>query len=120
MKISRLEEKLSATWYTKSTDTGLTMNFHALAPIKYKRSVVAGLVHRIHRACSSWKNFHASLIKAKATLEKNQFPPHFYEPIIRKAIEKIVTRNIDAEDEEKKLIFVQYRELVAEKFEQSL
>ena len=49
MKISRLEEKLSSTWYTKSTDTGLTMNFHALAPIKYKRSVVAGLVHRIHR-----------------------------------------------------------------------
>ena len=54
MKISRMEEKLSSTWYTKSTDTGLTMNFHALAPIKKKRSVVAGLVHRIHRACSSW------------------------------------------------------------------
>ena len=126
MKISRLEEKLSSTWYTKSTDTGLTMNFHALAPIKYKRSVVAGLVHRIHRSCSSWKNFHESLIKAKATLEKNQFPPHFYEPIIRKGIEKIVTRNVDAEDEEKeeeaekKLIFVQYRGLVTEKFEQSL
>ena len=54
MKISRMEEKLSSTWYTKSTDTGLTMNFHALAPIKNKRSVVAGLVHRIHRACSWW------------------------------------------------------------------
>ena len=36
--------------------------------------VVAGLVHRIHRACSSWKNFHESLIKTKATLERNQMP----------------------------------------------
>ena len=73
------------------------------------------MVHRIHRACSSWKNFHESLVKAKATLEKNKFPPHFYEPIIRKAIEKIVTTNVDVEDEEKeeeeekKLISVQYR-----------
>ena len=25
---------LSSTWYTKSTDTGLMMNFHALAPKK--------------------------------------------------------------------------------------
>ena len=76
------------------------MNFH-IAPIKYKRSVVAGLVNRILRACSSWKNFHESLIKANATLEKNQFPPHFYERIVIKAIDKIATRNFNVEDEEK-------------------
>ena len=37
------------TWYTKSTDTGLTMNYHALALQKYKRSIVSGLVHGIYR-----------------------------------------------------------------------
>lgn len=41
------------------TDTGLTMNYNAmnynvLAPTKYKKSVVSGLVHRLHQACSSW------------------------------------------------------------------
>ena len=44
---------LASTWYCKKTDTGLLMNFHALAPDKYKRSVVTGMVHRIVRACSS-------------------------------------------------------------------
>ena len=31
---------LESTWYTKKTDTGLTMNFHSLASIKYKKSVI--------------------------------------------------------------------------------
>ena len=31
--------RLSSTWYSKPTDTGLIMNYHALAPKKYKRSV---------------------------------------------------------------------------------
>ena len=45
MKIIRSECKSSSTWYSKPTDTGLTMNYHALAPIRYKRAVVSNLVH---------------------------------------------------------------------------
>ena len=52
--------KLSSTWYFKLTDTGLIMNYHALAPKRYKHSVVSGFVYRIYRACSSWQNFHDS------------------------------------------------------------
>ena len=37
--------KLSSTWYNKPTDTGLVLNYHALAPRRYKRSVVSGFVH---------------------------------------------------------------------------
>ena len=66
--------KLSSTWYRKPTDTGLIMNYHALAPKRYKRSVVSGFVHRIFRACSTWNLFHESLEKAKKILERNQFP----------------------------------------------
>ena len=50
MCISNINGKLTSTWYTKPTDTGLVMNFHSLAPKKYKRSVVSGFVHRIYRA----------------------------------------------------------------------
>ena len=53
--------RLSSTWYSKLSDTGLIMNFHALAPKRYKRSVVSGFVHRIYRACSSWEHIHSSL-----------------------------------------------------------
>ena len=42
MKITNTEGKLSSTWYTKPSNTGLMMNFHALAPKCYKRPVVSG------------------------------------------------------------------------------
>lgn len=37
MKIIRKNNSLSSVWYTKPTGTGLMMNFHELAPIRYKR-----------------------------------------------------------------------------------
>ena len=74
----------------------LTMNFRSLAQIKYKRSVVSGMVYCIHRACSIWANFHESLEKAKTILQKNQYPPSFYEPIIHKTLSKIC--NPEAQD----------------------
>ena len=82
--------KLQSTWYSKPTDTGLILNFHALAPKRYKRSVVSGFVYRIYRACSSWALFHDSLEKAKRVLERNQYPPAFYEPLIKQSLENIL------------------------------
>jgi len=90
MKLKRTATKLSLIWYTKPMDTGLTMNFHALAPLKYKRAVVAGLVHRIVRSCSSWLNVHENFVRAKTILENNQYQPYFYEPIIAETLRKIV------------------------------
>ena len=90
MKIIHNKRHLSSTWYNKPTDTGLIMNYHALAPKKYKRSVVSGFVHRIYRACTSWELFHSSLEKAKQVLERNQYPPNFYDPIIKDTINKII------------------------------
>ncbi|XP_057290128.1 uncharacterized protein LOC130612790 [Hydractinia symbiolongicarpus] len=128
MLIIRSNNNLSSTWYTKATDTGLTMNFHSLAPRKYKRSVVSGLVHRIHRACSTWSNFHQSLEKGKTVLEKNQYPKAFYDPIIKSTISKIMENNDnenpdeenEKEESEEKMIFIQYRGRVSEKFETSM
>ena len=128
MSIIRLDNKLSSIWYTKPTDTGLTLNYHALAPTRYKRSVVAGLVHRIYRACSTWSNFHISLQRGKAMLEKNQYPASFYEPIVDKTLSKIIAKNEeksndhndDEEKPEEKMLFLQYRGKVSDKFEQSL
>ena len=69
--------QISSTWYRKDTDTGLIMNFHSMAPRRYKRSLIGGLVHRIYRVCSNWELFHQSLEDAKIILEKNQYPPKF-------------------------------------------
>ena len=101
--------------------------------------MVAGFVHRIHRACSTWNNFHESLLKAKCILERNQYPPDFYEPIIQKALDKILNaedthnknenvnntekqngdESSDAEAQEpirKKLVFFEYRGKVTDDY----
>ena len=70
MRIIRKDCKLSSTWYSKPTDTGLIMNFHSFAPQKYKQSVVSGFVYRIYRSFSSWANFHMSLERAKKILNQ--------------------------------------------------
>ena len=95
LSMSILHDRKSGTlsstwkWYNRPTDTGLIMNYHALAPKRYKRSVVSGFVYRVHQSCSSWEYFHQSLEKAKRMLELNQYPPTFYDPIIRDTLEKI-------------------------------
>ena len=117
MKIMHDHEtgNLASTWYRKATDTGLIMNYHSLAPKRYKRSVVSGFVHRIFRACSNWTLFHDSLETAKKILESNQYPPAFYEPIIKQSLNSLVgAEEKDKEDKGKNsvqsvMIMIQYR-----------
>ena len=128
MIITRENGRLTSTWYTKPTDTGLTMNFLSLAPERYKRSVVTGMIYRIVRACSTWKAIHESLEKAKKVLERNQYPSAFYDPLIKRTLQKIIEPNQkdeagdedESEAEEKKMFVLQYRGKVSEKFEKSL
>ena len=148
MKIMNIDGTLSSTWYNKPTDTGLIMNFHALAPKRYKRSVVSGFVHRIHRACSNWEHFHQSLRRAKQILERNQYPPAFYEPIIHATLsdifcpkeetppssehppptttsettstEQVATNSMEPEAVRKHLLFVQYRGKCTEDYARAL
>ena len=69
--IEHHEGTLCSTRFCKPTDTGLILNFHAMAPKRYKHSVIQGFVYRIYRACSSWKKLYESLIKAEDILEQN-------------------------------------------------
>ena len=53
------------------------------------------LVHKFktyltYSACSSWQHFHESLEKAKRVLENNQYPPNFYDPIIKDTLNNIL------------------------------
>ena len=131
MKLININGQVSSTWYNKPTDTGLIMNYHSMAPKRYKRSVVSGFVYRIFRACSNWENFHNSLERAKSVLERNQYPPAFYDPIIAETINNIVADPLppvvatssDHNTEEstpKSLLFVQYRGKTTEDFAQAL
>ena len=125
MLLIRKNNKITSTWYCKPTDTGLVMNFHALAPKRYKKSVVSGFVHRIFRACSSWILFTESLEKAKSILEKNQYPPQFYDPIIEETIVKLSQQNVVTEEkkeevQQKHMVILQYRGTTTDQFVKQL
>ena len=98
--INHVNDKLSFTCYCKATDTGLIMNYHALAPKCYKRSVVKGFVHRVYRAYSSWVNFHDSVEKVQMILQWNKYPQDFYDPIISKTTEKLESPKVNQKDQE--------------------
>ena len=133
---------LSSSWYRKPTDTGLTLNFHALAPSKYKKSVVCSFLHRIYRASSNWEKFHNGLTEALQTLKNNQYPDSFVFPIVNAVMTKLACpeeyERLKAENENEKraeevpdcllelsekdkyMFFVDYRGKPTEKLAQSL
>ena len=80
----------------------------------YGRKIVAAKIHR-------------SLEKAKTMLQNNQYPERFYEPIIARTLTNIIEKGTNRENEtneeeqaEEKMLFVQYRGRVSEKFEGAL
>ena len=90
MKIIKLEDgKLETMWYRKPTDTGLTLNYHANAPTKYKRNVIQGLTHRIYNSCSTWSNFHKGLEEGIKILKENQYPEELSRSIIKETLDKL-------------------------------
>ena len=128
IKNHRTVNRLQSTWFTKSTDTGLIMNYLALAPMKYKRSVVCGMIHRIFRACSNFKTFHESIEKAKVILERNQYPKEFVDKIVEETLNKLVGKQesvdketTDENDETEKHLFkIRYRGKTSDEFKNSL
>jgi hypothetical protein len=131
IEVIHTNNSLSSTWYLKPTDTGLIMNYHSLAPKRYKKSVVQSFVHRIHRTCSSEENVVLSLDKAKEILDNNQYPKYFYEPIITETLEKIRTPPQHTEETPptqssqtgeitKFTMLIQYRGSVTDQFVQNL
>ena len=110
---------VETSWYIKPTDTGLCLNYNALAPYKYKKSVVIGFVHRIYNATSTWKNFHNGMTKAKNILRRNQYPETIFEKIIHSTLEKIITRTSKDppdDDDNKKMIFIEYRGKITDEY----
>ena len=104
MNIINENGKLSSAWYTKPTATGLTLNFHSLAPFKYKKSVIIGFVYRIYRSCSSWSLIHQGLEKAKDILVKNQYPMKLIDSVFHETLEKIITQTEKQNDDDENVI----------------
>ena len=94
----KLMHKVNGTigtkWYGKPTDTGLCINYHSLAPLKYKKNMIINLTHRVYNATSDWIYFHKDIQEAKKILDYNQYPSYWYESIIAEKLAKDKNRSI--------------------------
>ena len=78
--------------------------FHTVAPAKYKRSIVAGMVNRVYRSCSSGCLFNGFIKFGMSILEKNRYPPAFYNLIVRKALTDIIIADHDKPKNQRKVM----------------
>ena len=62
---------LNLNYLANGIDSQLTLNFHSLAQLKYKKYVVINCVYRIYRSCTSWVNFHKGIRQAQTILTNN-------------------------------------------------
>ena len=99
--------KLADSWYF--------INMYCVYPIT--------LVHRIFNSTSTYEHLHTGLMEAKQMLDYNQYPSNWYEKIIHKTLEKIIIGEpkVDPEsDEDKKMVFIEYRGKITDQYVKNL
>ena len=107
---------INVSWYKKKTDTNVYLNFYSICPTQYKKSVVCGAVHRLFHITWSWKLFHQNIRDLQQLLEANQYPPSFYNPLVRKSLNKILddksydkTEGVSSVKNTSLMLFIQHR-----------
>ena len=80
-------DSFSTSIYTKTTSTGLYLNFNACAPINQKRSLIACLIHRILKIASE-SHRQSDIRNLRGILVKNDYPEHLIKRMIDMTLDK--------------------------------
>ena len=74
--------------FRKSTYTGLLTNFLSFSPFSYKLGLIRTLVDRTFKINNTWTGFYNNIKKLNNILEKNQFPSHLVNNIVKQYLSK--------------------------------
>ena len=96
--IQKTDGAVESEWYTKPTDTGIIMNWYAIAPLRYKTNLVMGFVNRIWSATTNYESFDRGCKKAKVVLIRNQYPKSWVDWQFGRAILKVYDRRSHPRD----------------------
>ena len=80
---------LSTNVYRKPTHTGLFLNYHAVAPLAWKKGLIMCLLHRAKLICSSPLILSSEINNLKKMFMNNCYPAHFFDKIV----ENFMTRD---------------------------
>ena len=78
-KVSLNNKSVSTTVFRKKTDTGVVLNYTAIAPSKWKKSLVKCFLHRAHLVCSDIYSRNEEINKLREVFKKNNYPDEFFE-----------------------------------------
>lgn len=98
IKLIHNNNELDYEWNTKKTWSGRYLNFKAELPLKYKKSVVAGLADRAIKLTQP-KRRKEQIQKVKKALKSNNYPNALIEPIIKQSTYKAYHTTINKNKE---------------------
>ena len=84
VNIKVIDNKFIFNTYRKPTFTGLFLNYFANAPLKFKKSLVNCLIHRIFSITSSWSYFHLDTVSLLGYLNSNGYPSNFFYKVLNR------------------------------------
>ena len=74
--------------YTKPTNEGDCVNFHSIAPERYKMGVVRTFLYRAYKICSDWTTLNTEIERIRQVLTNNNFLIANIDEKIRKFLNK--------------------------------
>ena len=77
--ITKTDNNVTTTIYTKATSTGECLNFNSFCPDRYKIAVIKNSLHRVFVICSTWELLHVEVTRIKQLLVNNNFPNQLIE-----------------------------------------
>jgi hypothetical protein len=86
--VSRSNDKITTSVYSKSTNSNECLNYNSLCPEKYKISVIRAFLHRAYAICSKWESFHSEVQRIRKLLTNNGFPIGIIDQEIRKYLDR--------------------------------
>ena len=89
--ISRNQNSLSTSIFTKSTNSGDCINFESCCPDRYKLGLIKSILHRAYAICSNWNEISREIDRLKQLFTNNNYPLSVVESVIHKFISEKVT-----------------------------
>ena len=83
------EGTIFCTWYQKPSDTGPILNYCGSALLQHKKSIIQGTIQPLFRATSNWEAFQEALTNNEESWERNQYPRHWVENIVKGIINQL-------------------------------
>ena len=101
--VTRSHSRFLTNVHVKHTNTGECINYHSIAPERYKTGVIKTLLHRATKVCSDRTSLGIEIARIKQLLCNNNFPMNIIETeceaFMRKKIVQTTTENADSESE---------------------